>query len=332
MSTACAEVLGERREGWLGKSMDTFFMIGLLGSSGTSLGLGTPMVASGLAEVLGMEESFLFQVLVIGFCTLIFATSVSLGLEKGIKRLSTFNTGFAFVFLAFVLIAGPTAFILKMTTNSVGLMLQNFIRMSTWTEPLADSRFVEDWSIFYWAWWTAVGPFMGIFIARISEGRSIRQIIGGTILFGSLGSILFFGILGNYSLHQELSGGASLTQYISESQAPQGIIAIIQSLPLGNFVLILFCLMAVVFMATSFDSTSFILASNSSNDLGENGEPAKWHRLFWAISLVLLPIALMWVGGLDALKTIVLISALPLVSVYILIMISMLKALRKNTS
>ena len=330
MSTACSEVLGDKREGWLGKGMDTFFMIGLLGSSGTSLGLGTPMVASGMAEILGMEESFLFQFIVICFCTLIFATSVSLGLDKGIKRLSNFNTGFAFVFLAFVLLVGPTAFILKMTTNSVGLMLQNFIRMSTWTEPLANTRFVEDWSIFYWAWWTAVGPFMGIFIARISEGRSIRQIIGGTILFGSLGSILFFGILGNYSLHQELEGRISLTQYIADGQAPQGIIAIIQSLPFGEFVLILFCFMAVVFMATSFDSTSFILASNSSADLGENEDPARWHRLFWAISLVLLPIALMWVGGLDALKTIVLISALPLVAVYILMMLSLVRALRKR--
>ena len=328
MSTACAEVLGERREGWLGKSMDTFFMIGLLGASGTSLGLGTPMVASGLAEILGMEESFIFQVIVICFCTLIFATSVSLGLDKGIKRLSNFNTGFAFIFLAFILVAGPTVFVLKMTTNSVGLMLQNFIRMSTWTEPLADSRFVEDWSIFYWAWWTAVGPFMGIFIARISEGRSIRQIIGGTILFGSLGSTLFFGILGNYSLHQEMSGGVSLTEYIAEDQAPQGIIAIIQSLPFGELVLPLFCFMAVVFMATSFDSTSYILASNSSLDLSKNGEPARWHRLFWAIALVLLPIALMWVGGLDALKTIVLISALPLVGVYVLMMISLMRALK----
>ncbi|MEL6252121.1 MAG: BCCT family transporter [Bacteroidota bacterium] len=329
MSTACVEVLGERREGWLGKSMDVFFMIGLLGASGTSLGLGTPMVASGLAEILGMEESFFFQLIVICFCTLIFATSVSLGLDKGIKRLSNFNTTFAFIFLGFILLAGPTTFILKMTTNSVGLMLQNFIRMSTWTEALADTRFVEDWSIFYWAWWTAVGPFMGIFIARISEGRSIRQIIGGTILFGSLGSILFFGVLGNYSLHQELNGGVALTQYIADGQAPQGIIAIIQSLPFGEVVLILFCFMSVVFMATSFDSTSFILASNSSPDLGENQEPAQWHRLFWAIALVLLPIALMWVGGLDALKTIVLISALPLVAVYILMMISLLKALRK---
>lgn len=331
ISTACSEILGEHSTGWLGKSMDIFFMIGLLGASGTSLGLGTPMVAEGLAEIFNMENSFIFQVVVIFFCTIIFATSVYLGLEKGIKRLSNLNTGMAFLFLAFILLLGPTSFILKMTTNSVGLMAQNFIRMSTWTEPLTNTRFVEDWSIFYWAWWTAVGPFMGIFIARISKGRSIRQIIIGTLFFGSLGSVLFFGVLGNYALFQELSGSLSITEYISNDNTAQAIIAIVAALPLGKAVLVFFCIMAIIFMATSFDSTSYILATNATEHLDSHSEPAIWHRLFWAFSLLLLPIAMMLVGGLDALKTLVLISAMPLVLVYILMAVSLSRALNKKT-
>lgn len=328
ISTACREVLGQHSEGWIGKSIDVFFTIGLLGASGTSLGLGTPMVAVGLADIFNMENTFTFQVIVIFCCTAIFATSVYLGLEKGIKRLSNFNTSMAFIFLGFILIVGPTAFILKMTTNSVGLMLQNFIRMSTWTEPLTDTRFVEDWSIFYWAWWTAVGPFMGIFIARISQGRSIRQIIVGTILFGSLGSVLFFGVLGNYALDQELNGGVAITEYIATGNAPQAIVATVSSLPFGKIVLVFFCLMAIVFMATSFDSTSYILATNATKELAPNVEPARWHRLFWAFSLFILPVAVMLVGGLDALKTLVLISALPLVFIYVIMAISLMRGLR----
>ncbi len=328
ISIACKSLIGKRAEGLPGKLMDMFFMVGLLGSTGTSLGLGTPMIAAGLVLIAGISNSFIFKVIVIIFCTIIFATSVYLGLEKGIKKLSNVNTVAALGFLVFVLLAGPTSFLLKMATNSIGFLIDNFIRMSFWTEPLGDTHFVEDWSIFYWAWWVAVGPFMGIFVAKISKGRTIKQIVLGALFFGSLGSALYYGILGNYALYLELNNILPITEMVGSGQTAEAIVLIISSLPSGKIILLLFCIVGIIFMATSFDSTSYTLAACSSNEVNINDEPSRWQRLFWAFALILLPIALMLVGGLDSLKTAALISAVPMVFVYILMTGSLIKSLK----
>jgi len=329
ISDACRGLIGRHSDGYLGKMMDTFFMVGLIGSTGTSLGLGTPMVAAGFVMLFGFESTFLFKVIVILFCTIIFATSVYLGLESGIKRLSNINTTLALLFLAFVLVAGPTTFILKMATNSIGVLIDNFVRMSFWTEPLGDTNFVEDWSIFYWAWWIAVGPFMGIFVAKISRGRTIKQIVLGSLMYGTLGSAIYYGILGNYALHQELNNLLPITEMVQERRAPEAIAAIIASLPIGKLILALFCVVAIIFMATSFDSSSYTLASCATKELAIDEEPARWQRLFWAFALILLPIALMLVGGLDSLKTAALISAVPLIFVYIMMAWSLILSFKK---
>ena len=332
ISLACRPILGKHADGFVGRGMDILFMVGLLGSSGTSLGLGTPMVTAGLASLFDIQDTFSLKVIVILFCTLIFSVSVYSGLGKGIKRLSIWNTIAAFIFLSFVLLVGPTLFIIKMGINSFGLMADNMIRMVTWTDPLANSRFVEDWSIFYWAWWIAVGPFMGIFIAKISGGRSIRQVILGTVLFGSLGCCLFFIVLGNFGLYQDISGQLPILELVQQGEANQAIVAIINSLGFGKLPLLFFCLMSVVFIATSFDSISYTLASCATINLETDLDPARWHRLFWAATLILLPIGLMYVGGLESLKFAVLLSALPLVFILFLMGLSLVKSLKSHES
>ena len=330
ISNSCRGLLGKHADGVVGQIIDVLFMVGLLGSTGTSMGLGTPMIAAGVESVFGFSDSFSLKVFVILFCASIFSFSVYLGLNRGIKRLSNFNTTAAFIFLMFVFIAGPTIFILKMSLNSFGLMVQNFVRMMTWTDPLTDSRFVEDWSIFYWSWWVAVGPFNGIFITKISEGRSIRQVIFGTILFGSLGCAIFYNILGNFALHLELSGQFLTTTLIHLGRGAHAISGVVSSLPGGHVTLFLFTLMSVVFMATTFDSTSYALASCATKKLEAHQEPARWQRLFWAFTLVVLPLSLIYIGGLESLKLAVLISALPLVFVYIMMAVSLFFSLRDH--
>ena len=217
-----------------------------------------------------------------------------------------------------------------MSLNGFGLMMQEFMRMMTWTDPLTDSRFVEDWTIFYWAWWVAVGPFMGIFIAKISGGRSIREVILGTIFFGSIGCAFFYNVLGNFALNLELSGNFSTTEWINAGRPEMAISGVMMQLPIGGFTLFIFCLMSVIFMATSFDSTSYTLASCASQKLEATQEPAKWQRLFWAFTLIILPITLMHVGGLESLKIATLISALPLIVVYVIMSVSLYKNLASH--
>ena len=303
VSSACHAVLGRRTDGVVGRLLDTLFIVGVLGAAGTSLGFGTPMIAAGVGRLFGVESSFGLQVGVVGLCAALFSASVYLGLKRGIQRLSHVNMVLTKTLLLFVLLAGPTLFILKMATNSMGLLVSQFLRMNTWTDPLTESRFIEDWTVFYWAWWVAIGPFMGIFVARISEGRTIRQIVFGTLGWGSLGCAVYYGILGNYALHLELNGILDVTGLVASQGDPAAIVAVIASLPAGGLVLGVFCVTSLVFLATTYDSAAYALASSASTALAHDEEPERWHRMFWAFALAILPLALMRIGGLDPMRT-----------------------------
>ncbi|MEH6578655.1 MAG: BCCT family transporter [Amphritea sp.] len=330
LSAACEGVLGRHARGPIGRVIDILFMFGLLGGVGTSLGLGTPMVAAGLSEVFGIENSFGLSVFVMLLCTAIFGISAYSGLKKGIKVLSDINVWLAVALLVFIVVAGPTLFILKTTTNSLGLMFQNFIQMNFWTDPVTNSGFPESWTIFYWAWWIAYGPFMGLFVAKISRGRTIRQVITGMLLFGSFGCWAYFGALGNYAMHLELNDILSVTSLLNDVGAPTAIIAVINSLPLSTIVLPLFCVLALIFLATQFDSAAYVMAAVATVELKEDQHPARWQRLFWAFALAALPLSLMFVGGLKALQTAAITLALPQLFITAIMAVSLIRWLRHD--
>ena len=185
--------------------MDLFFILAMVGGTGTSLGLATPMLAAVAARLLGIDESFALTLVISAVCVLLFAVSVYLGLERGIRRLSNANVALAVFFLAWVLATGPAMFALELGTSGIGLMLAEFVRMNTWTDPLLETGFVEDWTVFYWAWWIAYGPFMGLFVTRISRGRTVRSVILGMIGFGTLGCALFYVIWGNSVMWMDMN-------------------------------------------------------------------------------------------------------------------------------
>ena len=330
-STALHAILGRSGENsMLGRLVDLAAMIALLGGAGTSLGVIAPTIAASVAQLLGIETSFTLELLVMAVCIGLFAISVYLGIEKGIKRLSDLNVYLALAFLAFVLIAGPTIFILKTSVNTLGFMAENFIRMMTWTDPIDDKGFVESWTIFYWAWWIAFAPPIGIFVTRISRGRTIRQVVVSMLLFGSLGCWVFYLILGNYSLSLELSETMSVTGSLADNGMYQTVASIISTLPWGALALSWFALVSVISVATTYDSASYTLASTATWELKEGDDPARWHRLFWAAVLGLLPIFMMFVGGLEVIRSGVLIASLPLLFVGVAMAVSLRKSLTED--
>lgn len=330
LSAACEGVIGKHAHGPIGRIIDILFMFGLLGGVGTSLGLGTPMVAAGLSEIFGVENNMGLSVIVMLICTAIFGISAYSGLKKGIKVLSDINVWLAIALLVFIVVAGPTLFILKTTTNSLGLMFQNFVQMNFWTDPITNSGFPEGWTIFYWAWWIAYGPFMGLFVAKISRGRTIRQVVLGMLVFGSIGCWAYFGALGNYAMHLELNDLLSVTGLLNDSGAPTAIIAVIKSLPLSGLVLPLFCVLALIFLATQFDSAAYTMAAVATVELNEDQHPARWHRLFWAFALAALPLSLLFVGGLKALQTAAITLALPQLFITAIMAASLLRWLHRD--
>ncbi len=315
LSDACEPVLGRYARGPLGRSIDLLFVVGLVGACSMGIGLAVPLIGACVAHLLGVDRQsmgFALDVVVILVVTCIFAGSVWIGLEKGIKRLSDINVFLALSLLAFVLIAGPTLFMVELGFESVGHMLQNFVRMSTYTDASDSSTFVADWTVFYWAWWLALGPYMGVFITKISRGRTLRELILGGIGYGTLGCTAFFAILGNYALFLEMNDLIDVIDILNTAGAPAAIVAVLGTLPLSKIVIAVFTVVCVIFAATSYDSASYTLAASATRSLAPQEHPHRLHRVFWAFLLGLLPITLVYMGGLKPLQSAVTLASVPL--------------------
>lgn len=338
ISQTLRPVLKGQTDGFLGKLIDVLFIFGLVGGAATSLALGVPMISSGLETLFGINgDSIITKAIVLFTITVIFAYSSYSGLKKGIKVLSDWNVILAFVLLAFVLIAGPTMFILEMSVTSIGNLFKNFFQMATYLQPLgqikghADNKFPEQWTVFYWAWWLVYAPFIGLFIARISKGRTLKELVLGTLIYGTFGCMLFFGIFGNYALFLQLSGQFDVVHSINTIGTEPTLMRILSHLPFSKVVIALFLISAFLFLATTFDSGSYILAAASQKKVV--GEPLKPNRLFWAFALCLLPFSLMLVGGqrsMEVLKTATVVSSVPLLVIFVVMMVAFLKTLSND--
>ena len=331
VSSALMPVIGEARSnGWTGKLVDILFIFGLLGGGATTLGLAAPLITEGIHHLFGIPRDTLVQVLVLLACTVLFGYSAYMGMEKGIKVLSNINFWGAMGLLAFILLAGPTIFMLETGLDSLGRMLSNFFVMATWAEPFGgygsfkNTHFPQDWTIFYWAWWLVFAPSMGLFVARISRGRTIKQMVVGSIFFGSRGCFLFFMILGNYGLSLQLSGKLDIVGMLQTDGAYQAIFAILDQLPFSSVVIAAFTTLCLIFTATTFDSISYILASVVQNNVTE--EPMRWNRLFWAFTLSIMPSILLFMGGLATLQTAAIVGGLPLLIIAVMLMLSAVRA------
>ena len=316
--------------GPVARLIDFLFIMAMVGGAATSLGFSTPMIAACFSWLFGIEHNFGLEVAVMFLCMFLFAASVWLGLRKGIRNLSDFNLIIAIGLLLFVLVSGPTAFLLKTSLNSVGVLFQNMVRMSFWTDPFTESRFVEDWTVFYWAWWIAFAPYVGMFVARISQGRTIRQIITGMLVFGSLGCWVFYMVFGNYAMYLELQGILSVTGIINEQNQSAAIVETLSTLPLPALVIGVFSLMATIFAATTYDSASYTLASSATLHLPAGDDPARWHRVFWAFALGALPITLLFIGGLKVMQVVLLVVSVPILVVGVVMTLALVRSLRED--
>lgn len=330
ISAACEGVLTTAKRRRLNPLIDTLVIIGLIGGAGTSLGLGVPLVSSFVSSLFGVPDTLLTRFAVLAFWTLIFGVSVYRGLNKGIRILSDMNIILAVLTLLFILVVGPSVFILSLSANSVGLMLNNFVQMSFWLDPIEAGGFPEAWTLFYWAWWISYAPMMGLFFGRISRGRTIRQLILGVIGWGSLGCCSFLAICGGYSLALQLNDTLPVVTILQEQGIPSTVVAIVSQMPWGGLMIALYTLLSFIFLATTLDSAAYVLASISTRNLPGDQEPSKANRLVWAFSLAFIAVGLLVVGGLKAVQSTTIITALPLIPVLLLLALSLLRWLKED--
>ncbi len=306
ISAVAEPVIGKKAtDGWAGKTIEVFFIVGLIFSNTAVMGVSLPLVAHALGALLGIEPSFGLQVVILAVSACIFTASVTLGLKKGIKILSSINVSVAIAMIVYVLFVGPTVQIMESFTNSVGVMTNNFIGMLFWTSPWEASTFPQDWTIFYALWMASYGPFMGLFIARISRGRNVRQVLLWTVFGGMAGSFFIHGVFGSYALNAQKSGLVDAVGILT-SNGPQGgamaLIAYLQSIPGGVLMLIGYCICSTVFLATSVDSCAYIMSCAATRKLTLGTEPTTGNRFFWAFIQAGLALAVISLGGMGAAK------------------------------
>ncbi|MGK7377023.1 BCCT family transporter [Planococcus sp. 1R117A] len=330
ISTACRGILGKHADGPIGKIIDIMVIWSLVGGLGTSLGLGVPMVSAVIGEIFGVQQSLQLSIIIIVIWTVIYGASAYMGLYKGIRKLSDWNVYLALGLALFVLITGPTLFILSNFTNSFGLMLQNFALMSFSTDPIAKGGFPQAWTVFYWAWFAATAPFIGLFVARISRGRTIRELIMHILLWGSLGSWIYFGIFGGYTMNLQLTNKLNVIEVLNSSGGPAAIVEILKSMPLDFLVLPFFAVLAFIFLATSLDSATYILSAIATKELIGEQEPARWHRMLWGAVLAILAVSLLMIGGLEVIQTSSVIVSVPVIILYLLLTLSLLRWLKQD--
>ena len=326
-SEACRPILGKMTDRAPGRVIDLLAVFALIAGTATTFSLATPLMAGMINGLFGfqIDESFLTIIILIATC-IVYTYSLLHGF-KGINYLAKGCIFLFFFLLIYVLLlGGETRFILENGFETLGLMLNDFLKLSTTVDPLRKSSFPQNWTIFYWAYWMVWSVATPFFIGNISRGRTIRQTIIGGYLFGVGSTLSSFIVLGNYALGKQLHGSDFISMYLSDGNLYAAIIEIIESLPFAPFVLLLVLITMIAFYATSFDSIALIASCYSYKRLAPDESPNKAVELLWCILLILLPIALVFSSSsMSNLQSVSIIAAFPLGIVIVLITISFFK-------
>lgn len=320
-------VLGEKIHGPIGNVVDILATVATLFGVATSLGLGVQQVNAGLSHLFGIGQSSGVQVILIAAITGLATWSVLAGLSAGIRRLSEINLVLATILCLFVLLVGPTLFILRAFGENLGHYLQYLPQLATWNETYEATEWQHSWTVFYWGWWIAWSPFVGMFIARVSYGRTIREFILGVLFVPTLITFAWLTIFGNSALHVELLGGGGIARAVQEN-IPVALFRLLENFPLQEVTSFLTVIVIITFFVTSSDSGSMVIDIITA---GGNPDPPKLQRLFWALLEGAVAAALLLGGGLVALQTAAISTGLPFALVLLFMMFSLRKGLAGYT-
>ncbi|TDU20615.1 choline/glycine/proline betaine transport protein [Arthrobacter sp. JUb115] len=329
---ALEPVLGERVKGWLGDVIDVLAIFGTVFGIATSLGLGVQQISSGLQSI-GLVDSVDNTLLVILIVVITFLATMSVvsGLGAGIKWLSNINLSMAGLLMISVLLLGPTLFLFQNFVQSLGVYLANWMNMTFDVGAFQQSEeaqtWFSSWTVFYWGWWIAWAPFVGIFIARISRGRTVRQFVLGVLLVPTIVGFLWFSVMGGAGLYRQFFGAGDMVQDGAVS-AEGSLFQILQDLPLGSILSVMAIILVAIFFITSSDSGSLVVDMLAS---GGHPNPPTWSRVLWAVLEGLLAAALLMAGGLQALQAGSLATALPFSIIMIMMAVATIKGLRHES-
>jgi len=332
VSSIFQPILGEGIHGPIGKFIDVVAIIGTVFGIAVSIGLGTLQINGGLNQLFGVPENAGWNLIIIGVVCGLALISVSLGLEKGIKVLSNINIVAAVLLMLFVLVAGgSTLFVLKGTFESFGSYLMNLPELALWNDSFADTGWQNTWTVFYWAWTITWSPFVGIFIARISKGRTIRQFVSGVLAVPAGFSVIWFGVFGLSSMNIELNGDGGLVErVVDDGDVPGALFVFLEHYPAAFVISVIAIILVIIFFVTSVDSAALVTDSmaNGHEDYNPLGQ-----RIFWGVSIALITATLLVFsgeGGLTALQSTIILVGLPFFIMGYFQMYALLRALKED--
>ncbi|WP_417689871.1 BCCT family transporter [Pseudidiomarina sp.] len=325
LRSALYPLIGERIYGPIGHAVDVFAVIGTVFGVATSLGFGVAQVNSGLGYLFDIPVSTMVQVGLIIGVTGLAIISVTTGLDKGIRRLSELNMGLAVLLLLFVLIAGPTVFLLQAFVQNTGAYVSEIVGNTFNLFAYEKTDWIGGWTVFYWGWWLSWAPFVGLFIARVSRGRTIREFVLGVLLVPAGFTLMWMTFFGNSAIDMIMNQGAEQLGELVQNDTPVALFAFLEQFPFSTFLSGLATIMVIVFFVTSSDSGSMVVDMLCSN--GRDDTPV-WQRIFWASGEGVVAIVLLLAGGLGALQTMAIAAALPFTIILMITTFGLIKALR----
>ncbi|MFD1019914.1 glycine betaine uptake BCCT transporter [Thalassobacillus hwangdonensis] len=324
ISATLKPIFGKKMDGAWGTVVDVVAVFATIVGVATTLGFGAAQINGGITYLTGIEKGFLIQLLIIVVVTVLFMISAYTGLSKGIKYLSNANMGLAVTLFIVMLIIGPTLYILNTLVEALGSYIQTLPNESLRTAPNNEEQqeWIKNWTVFFWAWWIAWSPFVGIFIARVSKGRSIREFLSGVLLVPSLVSFLWFSAFGVSAIEKQ-DAGADLAGLAPE----QMLFGVFDQYPLGLVLSILAMMLIATFFITSADSATFVLGMQTTNG---SLNPPKAVKFAWGIAQSATAAVLLYTGGLQALQNALISAAFPFSFIMLLMVYSLYKALRED--
>ncbi|MFZ3579129.1 BCCT family transporter [Virgibacillus sp. DJP39] len=326
ISATLTPLFGEKAmRGIAGKLIDTLAVVATVVGVAATLGFGSAQINGGLTYLFGLPATFTMQLIILGIATALFIGSAWSRIGRGIKYLSNINMGLAFILLLILFIVGPTLYILNMFTSTLGGYITNFFEMSFHLAPLdGDNRsWINAWTIFYWAWWISWAPFVGIFIARISKGRTVKEFMLGVLIVPSLVCFIFFAVFGVSALNLEQNGIATISKLTLETST----FGVLENYPLGTLMSMITIFVIAIFFITSADSATFVLGMLSTDG---HINPSNSVKIVWGLAQTAMAAIIVYFGGTGGLQNVLIIAALPFSIIILLMGASFFKAVRQE--
>ncbi|SET34108.1 choline/carnitine/betaine transport [Salinibacillus kushneri] len=326
ISSTLNPILGEGKKSGIRIPIDTLAVIATVMGVATSLGMGIMQINGGLHYVFALPNGTGTQLIITAILLVLYLVSSTTGLDRGIKILSNLNLGLALALMLFFLFLGPTVFILNSLTLGIGDYLQHFLGMSLHLTPYEGGTWVQDWTIFYWAWVIAWSPFVGSFIARVSKGRTIREFIFGVLIVPPALAMIWMSVFGGSALHLDLFQGTDIAQAVNNN-VTSALFTTFDHFPFTMVLSVLAILLIFTFLITSADSATFVLGIMTTNgDLN----PSMFVKIIWGILQAAIAAVLIISSGLQGLQTASLISALPFTLILLMMCFALFKSLSKE--